>query len=110
MKLFACIYLEVMLKPSLCLIRDNEKKTYLRWKWPRGMNYLFSLKHWSRGFEFHWRHVYVRLFCDCAILYVGSGIAKGWYPVQGVLPTVHKIKKLKKVAKDPTKGRRATKT
>jgi hypothetical protein len=26
----------------------------------------------------------------------GSGLATGWSPVQGVLPTVYKIKKLKK--------------
>jgi hypothetical protein len=33
--------------------------------------------------------VCLRLFC------VSSGLAMGWYPVQGVLPTVYKIKKLK---------------
>jgi hypothetical protein len=38
----------------------------------------------------------VRLFCVCVVLCVGSAIAEGWSPVQGVLPTVCRIKKLKK--------------
>jgi hypothetical protein len=40
--------------------------------------------------------VCVRFFCVCVVLCVGSGLATDWYPVQGVLPTVWKIKKLKK--------------
>jgi hypothetical protein len=40
--------------------------------------------------------VCVRLFCVWFVLCVGSGLAKGWSPVQGVLPIVYKIKKLKK--------------
>jgi hypothetical protein len=39
----------------------------------------------------------VGLFCVCFALYVGSRIAMGWSPVQGVLPTVYRIKKLKKL-------------
>jgi hypothetical protein len=35
--------------------------------------------------------VCLRLFCVCAILYVGSGLATGWSPVQGVLPIVYKL-------------------
>jgi hypothetical protein len=42
-------------------------------------------------------HVCVRLFCVCDLC-VDSGIAMCWSPVQGVLPTVEKIKKLKKKA------------
>jgi hypothetical protein len=30
----------------------------------------------------------VRLFCVCIVLCAGSGLATGWSPVQGVLPTV----------------------
>jgi hypothetical protein len=30
----------------------------------------------------------VRLFCVCAVLRAGNGLATGWSPVQGVLPTV----------------------
>jgi hypothetical protein len=40
--------------------------------------------------------VCVHLFCVYVVLCVGSGLATGWSPVQGVLPTVYKIKKLKK--------------
>jgi hypothetical protein len=41
-------------------------------------------------------YVYVRLFCVCAVLRVGRGLATGGSPSQGVLPTVYRIKKLKK--------------
>jgi hypothetical protein len=40
--------------------------------------------------------VCVCLFCVCVVLCVGSGLAMGWSPVQGVLLTVYRIKKLKK--------------
>jgi hypothetical protein len=40
--------------------------------------------------------VCVRLFCVCVVLCVGSGLVKGCSPVQGVLPTVYRIKELKK--------------
>jgi hypothetical protein len=40
--------------------------------------------------------VCVRLFYICVLLCVGSGPATGLSPVQGVLPTVYRIKKLKK--------------
>jgi hypothetical protein len=39
--------------------------------------------------------VCVYLFCVCVVLCVGSGLATGWSPAQGVLPTVYRIKKLK---------------
>jgi hypothetical protein len=32
--------------------------------------------------------VCVRLICICVVLYVGSGLATGWLPVQGVIPPV----------------------
>jgi hypothetical protein len=40
--------------------------------------------------------VCVRLFCVCAVLCVGSGRATGSSPVQGILPNVYGIKKLRK--------------
>jgi hypothetical protein len=43
--------------------------------------------------------VCARLFCVCVFLCVGSGLATGWSPVQGVLPIVYSIKELKKAAK-----------
>jgi hypothetical protein len=39
--------------------------------------------------------VCAHLFCIYVILCAGSGLATGWSPVQGVLPTVSRIKKLK---------------
>jgi hypothetical protein len=48
---------------------------------------------WPRGL----RHgcLRVRLFCVC-VLCVGSGLEAGWYPVQGILLSVYRIKKLQK--------------
>jgi hypothetical protein len=40
--------------------------------------------------------VCVRVFCVYAVLCIGSGLATGWSPAQGVLPTVYSIEKLKK--------------
>jgi hypothetical protein len=40
--------------------------------------------------------VCVRLFCVCVVLYIGSGLVTGWSPVTGALPSVYRIKKLKK--------------
>jgi hypothetical protein len=37
----------------------------------------------------------VCLFCLCVVLCVGSGLATGWSPVQGVLPTVYKLRNQK---------------
>jgi hypothetical protein len=39
--------------------------------------------------------VCVRLFCVCAVLCVGRGLATSWSLVQVVLPTVFRIRKLK---------------
>jgi hypothetical protein len=48
----------------------------------------------------------VRLFCVYVVLCVGSGLATGWSPVQGVLLSTYRIKKLKKSDQVP-KGCRA---
>jgi hypothetical protein len=40
--------------------------------------------------------VSVRLLCVCVVLCVGSGLSTGWFLVEGVLPTVRRINKLKK--------------
>jgi hypothetical protein len=39
--------------------------------------------------------VCVRLFCVCVVLCEGSGLAEGWSPVQGVLPTVYSLRNWK---------------
>jgi hypothetical protein len=41
-------------------------------------------------------NVYVRLFCIYVVLCVGRGLTTDWSPVQGVLPTVYRTKKVKK--------------
>jgi hypothetical protein len=38
----------------------------------------------------------VCVYSVCVVLCIASGLATGSSPVQGVLPTVYKIKKLKK--------------
>jgi hypothetical protein len=40
--------------------------------------------------------VCLRLFCICVVLCVGSGFVTDWSPVNGVLPTMYKIKKLRR--------------
>jgi hypothetical protein len=60
------------------------------------MNRLRSLEHWDRGFESHSRHGCMCTFILCMLLRVGSGLATGWSPVQRVLQTAYRIKKLKK--------------
>jgi hypothetical protein len=39
--------------------------------------------------------VYVRLFRACVVLCVGSGLATGWLPVRGVLPTIYRLRNWK---------------
>jgi hypothetical protein len=51
----------------------------------------------------------VCIVCDysvCVVLCVGRGLARGWSPVEGVLQTVYRIKKLKR-DQGPTKCSRA---
>jgi hypothetical protein len=49
----------------------------------------------------------VRLFCVYVVLCVGSGLEMDSSPAQGVLPTVYRIKKLKKADKVQQKNSRA---
>jgi hypothetical protein len=49
------------------------------------MNHIRTLKHWDRGFESHSMYGFLSEFVLC----LGTGLATGWYPVQGVLPTVY---------------------
>jgi hypothetical protein len=51
--------------------------------------------------------VCMRLFCACVILCVSSGLATGRSPVQGVLPTVYRIRITEKEAKAQQKVCRA---
>jgi hypothetical protein len=45
-----------------------------------------------------------RLFSVCAVLCVANVLATVWSPVQGVLPAVNRITKLKKNRSGPNKG------
>jgi hypothetical protein len=45
--------------------------------------------------------------CVCVVLCVDSGLATGWSPGQGVLPTVYRIKKTEKETKAQQKGFRS---
>jgi hypothetical protein len=49
-------------------------------------------------------NVSLRLFYVCAVLCVGSGLATGWWPVQGALSIVYMITKLRKSGQGPKKG------
>jgi hypothetical protein len=71
----------------------------VRSQWPCGLrrelsSLARSLGSWVRiqtqGMDFC-----VSSFCVCVALCVGSGPATSWPPVQKVLPTVYRIKKLK---------------
>jgi hypothetical protein len=64
------------------------------------MNCFSSFKHWDLWFESHSRH---GCLCVWVVLWVGSDLAMGWYPVQGVLPTVYKLRNWKS-GQGPTKG------
>jgi hypothetical protein len=78
------------------------KVHYSRSQLPRGLRHELSslaltLGLWVRIPLRAWMFgVFMRLFWVCAVLCVRKGLATGWSPVQGVLPTVCKIKKLKK--------------
>jgi hypothetical protein len=52
------------------------------------MNRLPPLVRWDRGFESHSRHGYLRLFWVC----IGSSLARGWCPFQGILSTVLELR------------------
>jgi hypothetical protein len=65
----------------------------------KGINCLRSLECRDRGFESHSRLCCLyraRLFCVSVLLFVGRCPESGWFPVQGVLPVMYRIKKLKK--------------
>jgi hypothetical protein len=57
------------------------------------MKCVLPLEYWDRRFESHSGYGCLSAFVLFVLSCVGSGLASGWSPVQGVLPT--KIKKLK---------------
>jgi hypothetical protein len=83
--------------PNILIIPD----TYInfgRSQWPRGLRHKPSspartLGSWVLIPLEAWKSVCV--YSVCVVPCVGSGLATGWSPVQGVLPIVYRIKKLK---------------
>jgi hypothetical protein len=65
-----------------------------RSQWPRGLRHELSspagtMGSWVRIPLKTWMSV--RVYSVCAVLCVGRGLARGWSPVQGVVPAVYKI-------------------
>jgi hypothetical protein len=69
---------------------------------PSKESYLLLGSNHTRGIN-----VCVRLFRVCVVLCVDSGFATGWSPVQGVLPTVYRIRTTEKETKSQQMGCRA---
>jgi hypothetical protein len=68
-------------------------------QWPSGLRHELSSFARTLGSSVRiplkeWMSMCV--YSVCVVLCVGSDLATGWSPVQGVLPTVYRIKKLKK--------------
>jgi hypothetical protein len=85
------------LQSALMLTVEFSKMYYT--SWPRGLRHKPSppartLGLWVRITLEAWMSVCV--YSVCVVLCVGSGLAMGWSLVQGALPTVYRIKKLKK--------------
>jgi hypothetical protein len=79
-------------------------------RWPRGLRCELSslartLGSWVRIPLKAWMSLCV--YCVCVVLCVGSCLATGWSPVQGVLPTACRIKELKKRPRSNKKDYRA---
>jgi hypothetical protein len=71
-----------------------------RSQWPSGLSHELFFPRWKAGImgsnPARGLDVCVCIYSVSVVLCVGSGLARGWSPVQGVLPHVYKIKKLKK--------------
>jgi hypothetical protein len=67
-------------------------------QWPRGLGHELSSLAWTLG---SWVRIPLKalisvcVYSGFVLFCVGSGLVTGWSPVQGVLPTVYWIKKLK---------------
>jgi hypothetical protein len=71
------------------------------------MNRLRPHVHWGHGFESRSRNGGLcALFCVYVVLCVGSGLATGRSPVQGILPTVYRLRNWKS-GQGPTNDYRA---
>jgi hypothetical protein len=67
------------------------------------MNRVRLLQHWGRGFESPSRHGYLCVyFVLCCPMWVAA-FSTGWPPVEGVLQSIHRIKRAKNRPR-PNKG------
>jgi hypothetical protein len=83
----------------LCVYNWNYLQNISRSQWPRGLRHelVFARSNTAVVGSIHTHGMNVHV-CDYSVFMlssVGSGPVTGWSPVQGVLPTVYKIKKLK---------------
>jgi hypothetical protein len=89
-------------RPTQCVLRKMELIRTVRFSFPSTVAAwsdiicLRLLACWGRGFESHSRNGCSRNYSVCVVLCVGRCLAKGGSQAQGVLPTVYRIKKLKK--------------
>jgi hypothetical protein len=78
----------------------ERKRKYHRSNWRRGLTHELSspaqtLRSWVR-IPFEALVSVCALFCVCDVLCVATGLATSWSPVQGILQTVYRIKKMVK--------------
>jgi hypothetical protein len=78
------------------------KEEVSRTRWPRGLRHepsslARSLRSWVRIPLEEWISVYAFMLCLC------YSVATGWSPVQGVIPTVYRLRNWKS-GHGPTKG------
>jgi hypothetical protein len=83
-----------------------------RSQWQRGLRHELAslaqtLGSWVRIPLKAWMSVLRTFILFLVVLCVCRGLINGWSPVQGVLPTLYRIKKLKKRPRPKTKGCRA---
>jgi hypothetical protein len=92
-------YIFVSCPKTYYLVRAIEISS--RSQWPRRLRHQVSslartLGSWVRIPLKAWVSVLCAFILCCVVLYVGRGLATGWAPIQGDLPTVIRIKKLRK--------------
>jgi hypothetical protein len=79
-------------------IKRTQSSAAGRSQWPRGLRHELSSLSQTLGSCVRialktWMSVCV--YSLCAVLCVGRGLARGWSPVQGILPTVYKLRNWK---------------
>jgi hypothetical protein len=103
-----CDYVYEDLESSLPLQYMHVQDAHGRSRWPRGLKAWTVFARSNTGLvgsnPTQGIDVYVRLFCVCVVLCVGSGLGTGWSLVQGVLQTVQKYKKIEEEARPNKKA------